>query len=41
MNKYTLPELPYGYAALEPHYSARPLELHHGKNHAAYAPART
>lgn len=33
---YTLPELPYDYAALEPHYSARVLELHHGKHHAAY-----
>jgi len=36
MKKYALPELPYGYAALEPHYSARLLELHHGKHHAAY-----
>jgi len=36
MKKYALPELPYGYAALaEPHYSARLLELHHGKHHAA------
>jgi Fe-Mn family superoxide dismutase len=33
---YTLPELPYGYEALEPHYSARVLELHHGKHHKAY-----
>jgi superoxide dismutase, Fe-Mn family len=33
---YTLPNLPYDYAALEPHYSARVLELHHGKHHAAY-----
>lgn len=33
---YTLPELPYDYAALEPHYSARVLELHHGKHHAGY-----
>src|SRR5437870_3515963 len=36
MTRYTLPELPYDYAALEPHYSARLLELHHGKHHAAY-----
>ena len=26
--QYTLPNLPYDYAALEPHYSARLLELH-------------
>lgn len=34
--KYTLPELPYDYAALEPHYDATVLELHHDKHHAAY-----
>src|ERR1700745_1355802 len=33
---YTLPNLPYGYAALEPHYCARLLELHHDKHHAGY-----
>jgi Fe-Mn family superoxide dismutase len=33
---YTLPDLPYDYAALEPHYSAALLELHHDKHHAAY-----
>jgi Fe-Mn family superoxide dismutase len=33
---YTLPELPYDVAALEPHYSAQVLELHHDKHHAAY-----
>ena len=33
---YTLPELPYDVAALEPHYSAEVLELHHDKHHAAY-----
>lgn len=33
---YTLPELPYDYAALEPHYSGKVLELHHDKHHAAY-----
>ena len=33
---YTLPELPYDYGALEPHYSARLLKLHHDKHHAAY-----
>ena len=36
MIKYQLPELPYDYAALEPHLSARILELHHDKHHAAY-----
>jgi len=34
--RYTLPDLPYDYAALEPHYAARLLELHHDKHHAAY-----
>jgi Fe-Mn family superoxide dismutase len=33
---YTLPDLPYDYGALEPHYSGHALELHHGKHHAAY-----
>ena len=36
MAQYTLPELDYDYAALEPHLSARILELHHDKHHAAY-----
>lgn len=36
MRPYELPDLPYDYGALEPHYSARVLELHHGKHHAAY-----
>jgi Fe-Mn family superoxide dismutase len=34
--KYELPELPYDYSALEPHYSAEQLELHHDKHHKAY-----
>ena len=34
--KYTLPELPYDYVALEPHISAKIMELHHDKHHAAY-----
>ena len=34
--KYTLPELPYDYEALEPHISAKIMELHHDKHHAAY-----
>ena len=33
---YTLPELPYDYAALEPHISGQIMELHHDKHHATY-----
>lgn len=36
MATYTLPELPYDYSALEPHISAKIMELHHDKHHAAY-----
>ena len=36
MGVYSLPDLPYDYSALEPHYSAEVLELHHAKHHAAY-----
>jgi superoxide dismutase, Fe-Mn family len=36
MSTYTLPELPYDYAALDPHISATIMELHHGKHHQAY-----
>ena len=36
MPAYTLPDLPYDVAALEPHYSAEVLALHHDKHHAAY-----
>jgi len=36
MANYTLPELPYDYQALEPHISARIMELHHTKHHKAY-----
>ncbi len=36
MATYTLPDLPYDVSALEPHYSAQTLELHHDKHHAAY-----
>jgi len=36
MPVYSLPELPYDYSALEPHYSAEVLELHHDKHHKAY-----
>jgi superoxide dismutase, Fe-Mn family len=33
---YSLPDLAYDPAALEPHLSARIVELHHSKHHAAY-----
>ncbi len=33
---YTLPDLPYDYAALEPAISGEILELHHDKHHATY-----
>lgn len=36
MAAYTLPDLPYDYAALEPHINGQILELHHDKHHAAY-----
>ncbi len=36
MTVYTLPELSYDYAALEPNISARIMELHHSKHHKAY-----
>ncbi|WP_448809728.1 superoxide dismutase [Agromyces bauzanensis] len=36
MTAYTLPDLPYDYAALQPHISATIMELHHSKHHQAY-----
>ncbi len=33
---YTLPELSYAYDALEPHFDARTMEIHHSKHHAGY-----
>jgi Fe-Mn family superoxide dismutase len=33
---FELPALPFPRAALEPHVSARTMEFHHGKHHAAY-----
>jgi len=33
---YTLPELPYSYDALEPHFDARTMEIHHTKHHQGY-----
>ncbi|MFL5764929.1 MAG: Fe-Mn family superoxide dismutase [Bacteroidia bacterium] len=34
--KYTLPALPYGYDALEPHIDKMTMEIHHSKHHQAY-----
>jgi len=36
MAEYTLPELPYDYAALEPHISGKIMQLHHDKHHQTY-----
>ncbi|MGI8696712.1 MAG: superoxide dismutase [Mycobacteriales bacterium] len=36
MATYTLPDLPYDYSALEPHISAKIMELHHDKHHQTY-----
>jgi Fe-Mn family superoxide dismutase len=33
---FQLPELGYSYDALEPHFDARTMEIHHSKHHAAY-----
>jgi len=33
---FTLPELHYDYAALEPHIDAKTMEIHHSKHHNAY-----
>nr|KAJ9617639.1 hypothetical protein H2204_013593 [Knufia peltigerae] len=33
---YSLPALPYAYGALEPHFDARTMEIHHSKHHQAY-----
>lgn len=35
-NRYVLPALEYDYGALEPHISARIIELHHNKHHKGY-----
>jgi superoxide dismutase, Fe-Mn family len=33
---FTLPKLGYAYDALEPHFDARTMEIHHAKHHQAY-----
>lgn len=33
---HTLPELPYGYDALEPHIDAMTMEIHHSRHHNTY-----
>ncbi|KAK5127709.1 hypothetical protein LTR08_004318 [Meristemomyces frigidus] len=33
---YTLPPLPYSYDALEPHFDAETMEIHHSKHHQTY-----
>lgn len=33
---FQLPDLPYGYDALEPHIDAQTMELHHSKHHQTY-----
>lgn len=33
---FTLPQLPYSYDSLEPHFDARTMEIHHSKHHAGY-----
>ncbi len=33
---FTLPDLPYAFNALEPHFDAKTMEIHHGKHHATY-----
>jgi superoxide dismutase, Fe-Mn family len=33
---FSLPNLPYAYDALEPHYDAQTVEIHHSKHHKTY-----
>ena len=39
MEKYKLPDLPYGYKDLEPYMSEEVLKLHHDKHHLSYVNA--
>ena len=34
--RHALPQLPYDFAALEPHIDAQTMQIHHGKHHQAY-----
>jgi Fe-Mn family superoxide dismutase len=36
MSSYSLPDLPYGYDALEPHLDAQTMEIHHTTYHRSY-----
>ncbi|MBV9162284.1 MAG: superoxide dismutase [Pseudonocardiales bacterium] len=36
MSAYSLPDLPYGYNALEPYFDARTMELHYTQHHRRY-----
>ena len=36
MSAYSLPDLPYGYDALEPYFDARTMELHYTQQHRRY-----
>jgi Fe-Mn family superoxide dismutase len=33
---FELPQLPYGFDALEPHIDAQTMEIHHDRHHKAY-----
>jgi superoxide dismutase, Fe-Mn family len=35
-DKYSLPDLPFAYDALEPHIDAQTMEIHHSKHHQTY-----
>ena len=35
---FTLPPLPYDYAALEPHIDTQTMQIHHDKHHAPMSP---
>jgi Fe-Mn family superoxide dismutase len=35
-SQFTLPKLPFGATSLEPIYSAKTLDFHHGKHHQTY-----
>jgi len=35
-SRHVLPELPYEFAALEPHIDAQTMQIHHGKHHQTY-----